>query len=240
MKIGILSAFGIESRPLRKRLEEVCRTEINGQICYVLRDHDEEVMVVQSGMGKRQGAEGSRVLIDQFSAQAIINCGVAGAISPQRHIGDVVISDQIVEYDAITNPSTKLPTYPSHPQLLRMALQICPSLPAPETILAGTILSGNHVVNSEQEKRKLWDEFQGQCVEQEGAGVARVCESSHIPWIVIRGISDLANGHALEDFQKNAQHAIDNVALVAFELLTMLISLPTMDNLQKSGDGASW
>ena len=240
MKIGILSAFGKESRPLRRRMEEVSRTKVNGQICYTLRYQGQEVVVVQSGMGKRKAAEGSRLLIDRFSAQVIVNCGVAGAISPQRHIGDVVISDQLVEYDAIPNPSAKMPTYQSHPQLLRTALQTSPSLPPPETILAGTILSGNHVVNSEQEKRRLWNEFQGQCVEQEGAGVARVCESFHIPWIVIRGISDLADENALDDFQKNSQHAIDNMALIVFEFLVTLISSPTMDNLQKSLDGASW
>ncbi len=239
MKTGILSAFGMESRPLRTRMEEIDRTEINGQVCYRLCCHDEELIVVQSGMGTRRAAKGTRLLIDRFGAQVVVNCGTAGAISPQRRIGDVVVSDQVVGYDAKLGLFAEMSVYQPHPALLGATLQISVSGPNPASLLSGTILSGDHIINSEEEKRRLWDQFQGQCAEQEGAGVARICQESHLPWIVIRGISDLADGNVRRGFQESARYAVNNAAEVAFRLVSLLISVPTWDHLEKTQDRIS-
>jgi adenosylhomocysteine nucleosidase len=113
-----------------------------------------------------------------------------------------------------------------------MALQVTSSGPDQETVLAGTVLSGDHFVNSEEERQALWGQYRGQCVEQEGAGVARTCHESDVPWMVIRGISDLADGHVMRDFQENSRYAAANAAEVAFRLVSLLVTVSDLGHLE--------
>ena len=53
-----------------------------------------------------------------------------------------------------------------------------------------------------KEKRKeLHEQFNAECVEMEGAAVAQVCYLDNIPFIIIRSISDKANGNEKIDFE---------------------------------------
>jgi len=48
----------------------------------------------------------------------------------------------------------------------------------------------------------------------EGAGGARACQFSQVPFVEIRGITDNANQRAAADFTKNLEAAQQNVATV--------------------------
>ena len=226
MRIGVISAFGKESKPLRSRLKEIGREEMNDHLCFVLRYGQEEVIVLRSGSGKERGRKATELLINRFYPQLIINCGTAGAISPHRRIGDVIISEHVIEYEANDDQLFKEATYQSDPDLVTTSRQVTVESLPKEKIVAGIILSGTPVINSKKRKDELWNQFHGQCVEQEGAGVAKVCQEHNIPWIVIRGISDQADEHARKEFKKNIDYASQNAALVTFEFMKMLFNDP--------------
>ena len=228
MKIGIITAFGKESRPLRLRLNEIERKEIDGQVCFFLRLGNEEVIVIKSGSGKERGVAAADRLINRFHSQLIINCGVAGAISPHCQIGDVVLSERVIEYDVNAADSPQGVAYQAYPELVKTARQVSLGMLPEERIITGLVLSGNPVVDSQEKKVVLWNRWRGHCAEQEGAGVAKVCQAYHLPWIVIRGISDYADEHALKEFKKNVDHAAQNAALVTFELMKTLLNRSTI------------
>ncbi|MCB0126353.1 MAG: hypothetical protein KDE58_29045 [Caldilineaceae bacterium] len=46
----------------------------------------------------------------------------------------------------------------------------------------------------------------------EGAGGARACQFSDVPFVEIRGITDNANQTAAADFERNLQASLHNVA----------------------------
>jgi adenosylhomocysteine nucleosidase len=48
----------------------------------------------------------------------------------------------------------------------------------------------------------------------EGAGGARACQFSGLPFVEIRGVTDSANSTASADFARNLHHALCNVAAV--------------------------
>lgn len=169
-------------------------------------------------------------MIERFRPDALINCGAAGAISPQRQIGDVVISERVIEYDVTESEGLEQVAYPADANLFRCALQV-PKGTLPEgSIVTGIVLSGNPVIETKRRREGLWNRFHGQCVEQEGAGVARVCGLHNIPWIAIRGMSDRADEHLLRDFKGNLEQAAENAALVTFKLIETISASSTGAN----------
>ena len=50
----------------------------------------------------------------------------------------------------------------------------------------------------------------------EGAGGARACKFSGIPFVEVRGITDTADQHAFSDFESHLETAMGNIA----ELIT--------------------
>ena len=71
-------------------------------------------------------------------------------------------------------------------------------------IIAGRILTGDQFMThkDKQDKRYLFDELHGDCIEMEGAAVAQVCTMNNIPHVIIRSVSDKADGSAVADYDK--------------------------------------
>jgi len=235
MKIGILSAFGVESRPLRMRLTEIDR-EMRGDFLFFFHQSGEDdIISIRTGHGLDRASEGTQLLIDGFRPDCIINCGVAGAISPQRRPGDVVISESVLHYHGEQEWTTVARFHPDM-ELIQAALEGSSGLSDEFKVVAGPVLSGESVIDRLRTKTALWEQFRGECVEQEGAGVARVCSSNHIPWLVIRGISDLADEALHRDFRRNISQAADHASSVLFELMRQL---PRYINIHRPSSSVS-
>ena len=78
----------------------------------------------------------------------------------------------------------------------------------------GIIASGDEDIVARTRAQQLKDQFGATAVAWEGAGGARACAFIGIPFIEIRGITDVANDDAPEDFNENLQTAMRNVAHV--------------------------
>ena len=231
VKIGIVAAFGKETKPLRAMLQEIKRETADNYVFFIFQHGEVEVVVVKTGSGTACGAEGTGHLIEQFHPDVIFNCGVAGAISPELQIGDVVISRRVIEYDAIEDNDRKNTIYHTNENLLQFALQVSKETVPHGKIVAGDILSGDRVIQEAAHRADLWRRFHGECVEQEGAGVAKSCVSHNLPWIIIRGISDRADEHTLNDFQKNVGQAAQNAALVTFNIMNRIVKNPSLTRM---------
>ena len=59
----------------------------------------------------------------------------------------------------------------------------------------GVIASGDIFVNDPKMSNKINTKFNALCTEMEGASIAQVCYLSHVPFLVIRSISDSVNGN---------------------------------------------
>ena len=226
MRIGVVSAFGQESKPLRSRLTERGREMVDEFVFFLHRHETIDVTAVRTGQGIIRGARGTQLLLDRYGSQIIINCGVAGAIAPHCRVGDVVISEGVVEYDEAEAGWQKTGFYQADPEMIQTAHGISNGLPHGNKVTSGIIVSGDHVIDSNEKKEALWKHFRGLCVEQEGAGVASICDVHNIPWIVIRGISDLADEHVISDFKKNVELAAHHASLVTFEMIQNLLIDP--------------
>ena len=76
--------------------------------------------------------------------------------------------------------------------------------------IKGRILSGDVFVASGDRKKFLWDNFQGFCTEMEGASIGHTCYVNNVPFVIIRAMSDKANGTAHSNFQEFTIKAAKN------------------------------
>jgi nucleoside phosphorylase len=152
-------------------------------------------------------------LIDRFGASLLLSCGTAGAIAPQRQVGDVVLAERVAPHDngwqtgsgflhlgvynsALPDGRHYRRDWPANPVLLdaaRRALRVAPWPDSPPVVVAGVLASGEQVIASAEKKRWLHDAFAAEAVDMESAAVAQVAALNGIDWLAVRAISDTAD-----------------------------------------------
>jgi adenosylhomocysteine nucleosidase len=165
-------------------------------------------IVVKCGVGKVFAAMVTQHGIDAYSPSAVVFSGVAGALSPVLDIGDVIVSRDLVQHDVDGRALgfvrgqllyTDLKIFTADPALVAKAMST--NLEGP-TLHLGRILSGDQFMTRHdiEAHHHLTEEMGGDAVEMEGAALAQVCHLNQVPYVVIRSISDKADGEAVKDF----------------------------------------
>ncbi|WP_438351818.1 5'-methylthioadenosine/adenosylhomocysteine nucleosidase [Paenibacillus sp. FA6] len=166
--------------------------------------HGKPVVVCKSGVGKVNAAVTTQILIDQFGASKVLFTGVAGAIHPDLNIGDIVISTECIQHDMDVTalgfkrgviPYQEISTFSADAQLIALAEQACHEISVGKYML-GKVLSGDQFIANRNTVAWLRNEMDGACVEMEGAAVAQVCYMNNVAFVIIRSMSDKADGSA--------------------------------------------
>jgi adenosylhomocysteine nucleosidase len=83
-------------------------------------------------------------------------------------------------------------------------------------------LSGDQFIASRDIVAQLHSELQGVCTEMEGAAVAQVCSLNNIPHVIIRSMSDKADGSAHVNFAEFTVQASGNSYRIVDHMLKHL------------------
>ncbi len=225
--IGIIGAMQEEIAYIKPKMNIVTVRNIIGLDFFIGKFNNTNVVLVRSGIGKVNAAICSQVLIDLFAVDYIINTGVAGAISKELDIGDVVISDEVWHHDVdVTAFGHKMGVIPRMPdsafradeELIRLATEATKNVPQVKNVLTGKIVSGDQFISSAEIKNKIKENFNPLCVEMESAAIAQTCVLNKIPFVIIRAISDKADGSADMSFEefvdiaaRNASNIVENI-----------------------------
>ena len=67
--------------------------------------------------------------------------------------------------------------------------------------------------------KKLQDDYNAYACEMEGAAVAVVCIKYKTPFVVIRALSDKADGNAHENYENFGDRAADNSSRIVMKML---------------------
>lgn len=186
-----------------------------------------QAVVVFSRCGKVAAAATTCALIMRFKVTELYFIGVAGGLSNQVKVGDIVVADRLVQHDMDARPlyeRFQLPllgkiyfesdttlsnrTLESVKELLGNNLQELLGIDIKSkfgidkpVVVFGDVASGDQFINSDTKrefiKRVLPDV---KCVEMEGAAFAQICYEYGVPFCVIRIISDTADQKADFDF----------------------------------------
>ena len=228
MYIGIIAAEDEEMLAVKELMKDINEKEIFNLKFFIGKIHDKNCALVKCGVGKVNAARTTQILIDNFDMDCIINVGSAGGIDPELNIGDIVVADRLVQYDFdITGVGDyelgeicDLGKYiKTDKDLLDVVLNIGNKLDK-VNIKIGTIASADRFTKDPNDAPIIRKEFgNSECVEMEGAAVAQVCFLDDIPFLVIRGISDVANGNNRMDFHEYLKMASKQCAIILDKLI---------------------
>jgi len=211
--IGIIGAMDEEIALMKEASQVVAAKNILGMDFYIAKYSEKNIVIVKSGIGKVNAAVCAQVLIDHFAVDCIINVGVAGAVNKKLKIGDIVISTDTVEHDMdaseLGDPVGTIPRmdksfFEADEELIKIAIKASESFENCN-VYTGRIASGDQFISSSQQKQRLHDLFGAYCAEMEGAAIGHTCYLNKLPFLIIRSISDNADGEAGISFTEFAK-----------------------------------
>ncbi len=159
------------------------------------RYKNHEVILTESGIGKVAAASATTVMIDNFKPDLVVNTGSAGALDPALKIGDEVVGTRIAYSDVdVTVFGYDFGQLPNKPLYYEADINTVADFEQLTAVKKGLIVSGDQFVQDEAKQRILSHFPDALVAEMEAAAVAQVAYQFNTPFIVLRGVSDLANG----------------------------------------------
>ena len=227
-KIGIIFAMKEELDELLKYLDLKNEYNIFDLKFYEGTINNNECVLVESGVGKVNAARSTQILIDNMKVDYIFNVGVAGGIDEDLNVCDIVIGEKLVQHDfditAFDHDKGYIPNvgvYVDSDQYLVNIANTCNDDKS-FNIKTGVIASGDIFCTEKWMSEKIRNKFNALCVEMEGASIAQVCYLSHIPFIIIRSISDVPNNDNVITYEEFLKISSKNVAKFVNRILEKL------------------
>ena len=228
-RVGILFAMQEELDALLTYVTIKNTYHIFDLTFYEGRINHVECILVESGVGKVNAARTTQILIDNMKVDYIFNIGVAGGIQSHLSIGDIVIAISLVQHDfditAFDHEKGYIPKVGTFintdDYLFKLANDTIKNMKDIQ-VSSGIIASGDIFCTEEKMSQKIATKFNACCVEMEGASIAQVCYLSHIPFLVLRSISDVPNNHNVITYEEFLKTSTKKVATAMRELLKKL------------------
>lgn len=231
VKVGIIGAMELEVSSLKGQLSgcriskkagmEFCEGKIGGV----------DVVVVRCGIGKVNAALCVQILCDDHHVTHVINTGVAGSLNNDLNIGDILISKDAVHHDVDVTvfsyrkgevPQLGVREFPADPHLIEAAEKAISDNQPELNYMVGRVASGDQFISSSEVKERIISEFEADCAEMEGASIAHGAYLNGIPFVIIRAISDKADGSAEEDYPTFEKAAAAHCAKLVADMLGLI------------------
>ena len=193
-KIGLIYAMEAELESLLERSGAEKLETVAGVPFYAVAPG---IVACAGGIGKVNIAMATQLLLTHYAPDLVLNAGVAGAME-NLPVGTLVLAEQFVQHDMDTSAV-------GDPVGLISGINII-RIPADEALTArlracverlghrcvvGTIASGDQFVASKEKKDDIRAKFDGAiAAEMEGGSIGQVCYINHVPFAVLRTISD--------------------------------------------------
>ena len=226
-KIGIIGAMELEVEALKAQMTDLCVTTRAGMDFCEGTLNGTAVVVVRCGIGKVNAALCVQILADLFHVTHVINTGIAGSLNPKLDIGDILISRDAIHHDVDVRifgyplgevPQLGIRAFPADEAMGQKALALCHGQTDFHAVL-GRVVSGDQFISDAAVKDRLIAEFAGDCAEMEGASIAQGAWLNGLPFLIVRAISDKADGSAELDYPTFERMAAQHCAKLVHALL---------------------
>ena len=209
--IAILSSIQIESDSIISRLKNVSRSYIAGKTLYKGKLESVGVLVLNTGIGKVNAAHSATAVMEKFNIRYLINMGVGGAYPfSGLATGDIAIAIKEIYGDAgVITPGgwkgikeTGIPLlqsegkkyfneFPLDKDLAKKSLTITRNASRITQVKTGNFVTVSASTGTPGRANELEKRFNAICENMEGAAIAHVAAIYRIPFLEIRGISNI-------------------------------------------------
>ncbi|SFV70362.1 Menaquinone via 6-amino-6-deoxyfutalosine step 2 [hydrothermal vent metagenome] len=229
MKIAIMGAMPEEIAPILEHLEDVKEVSYAKNRYYEAKYKGIDLVVAYSKIGKVFSTLTATTLLEHFECDRLLFSGVAGAISPDLKIGDLVIATKLAQHDlditAFGHPHGFVPEgsvfIESDKKMLEMAKEV--ALEMKKEVREGIIATGCQFIADADKKNWIGKTFGADALEMEGASVAVVCDALKVPFFILRAISDAADMDASFSFDEFLETSAVESATFIMKMVDKLV-----------------
>lgn len=208
-----------EAQGLLNKATDLKEFNIADKPAYSCKLNDKDCIIAISGIGKVSSALTTQLLIDKYNPKFIINFGTCGGINNSVKILNYYAIEKCCQYDFDLSTLDNVPvgyiqeydtvffnTYTKGLDFL------------PKSIVA----SADKFTSKESDVNIINDMGCSVC-DMEAGAIAQVCTSNEVPFIAIKGISDVhGSGVQEEQFYKNLSKVGENFPDVILKVLNAL------------------
>lgn len=195
MTVGIIAAM---EKEIKKYQEIFCLKKTN-EILNIYEGiyQNKKIVLCLSGIGKVNSAATTQYLIDRYTPNIIINSGCAGSLTNNVKVLDTIIASYVTYHDF--TPIRIMESCVPDNGLVKVNDSIIQDL---ESILKeenipyhiGGIASGDCFVTSSDMRDDIYSKTKCLAVDMESASIGHISKKNGVPFIIIRSISDFADG----------------------------------------------
>lgn len=218
MTIGIIAPMDKEI----KKYKEIFNLELVNKTLNIFEGSfkDKRIVLCLSGIGKVNAAATTQYLIDKYKPSIIINSGCAGSLTEEVKVLDTIIANYVTYHDF--NPIRIMEACVPDNGLVKTDDSIIKNL---KTILEknnikyhiGGIASGDCFVTSSEIRDAIYSRTKCLAVDMESASIGHISKKNNIPFIIIRSISDFADG-----IEEQEEQAANISAIITKDLINKL------------------
>ena len=234
--IGIISALDTEIDIFLDEAKIEREEEIGGVIYNVGTLANKNVVITKAGVGKIRSSSAVTAMINNYNITKVIFTGIAGGLLDSEKVLDVVIATKLVEHDygmldndgfvwTSGDPGISKSDgdyYYCDTNLVNLAFDMAKSVVGDSHVFKGVIATGDQFIANEEYVNKLRNDFDAYACEMEGASIAVVCTNYNIPFVVIRTLSDKADGLAHETYENFGDEAAEKSSYIVINMLNFL------------------
>ena len=231
MKIGIIGAMEVEVESLKSEMTIKNVVKKASMEFFEGTIGNTEVVVVRSGICKVNAGICVQILVDTFGVTHVLNTGAAGSLDARINIGDIVLSTDVCYHDVNATvfgykkgeiPQMGVQAFTADKELIEKAKAAIKTAAPDIGVFEGRVCSGDQFISDKAVKDAIIEDFNGMCVEMEGAGIAQACYLNNTPFVIIRAISDKADGSEIMDYPEFEKKAAHDCAALVLEMMKTL------------------
>lgn len=205
--ICFVIAMDSEAAPVTENMQDAVCEIICDKKVYLGKLCGEECAVIVCGVGKVNAACATQLACDRYSAEAVINIGVAGGLNSSLKIGEIYSIEYACQYDFDLAQLNGTPLGTLNEFEGRwMTLSVAGDFPLKK------LATGDRFNDDRRDFLMLTEAFGADIRDMEGGAIAQACIHANIPFYSFKAISDLAgSGSTTEQFLKNTALCAENL-----------------------------
>ena len=226
--IGIIGAMEEEVAAIKEYMNIIDTKTILDCTFYQGTIENKEIVLLQGGIGKVNAAICTTLLLTNYKIDFVINIGSAGGLCLNQEVGDIVISDEVCQYDFdVTAFANRVlgevpglpPKIKADQELIDKAKKVLENLKL--NCEVGLIVSGDKFVADKNIVDYIKTNFaEAKCCEMEAAAVGQTCYKFNTIFIIARSLSDVFNkGDSTVQFDEYLNKAAKASALMCVALI---------------------